>query len=421
MSLRRSVPAALSDSALASLATLVCGLYAARFLTLEQLGGYGVLFTATFALGSATITQLYFTPVEVHYVEARPQEQLAALPRSAAVGLGGATALSLLVTAIAVLVVPDLPWSSKVALAAGAAAVAALSPGQDHIRRVLHQAGRSPLAMGVSAVQLAVAAIAVAAMHAADVDPLWVPFTALATANLASSGAGLVLARHAARGAAHGPPAVRSVARMGGWLVMATQADQVGNFIGIALLGSIAGAAAVGEFEAARQLAQPLFVVATGLMAVLRPRVMTAAQQADERAARRFSGLYAALLGACGLGYAVVAGAQWPGNPLVDLFPNAYQEAWMLPSLSLATSLAFVIPMLGIQAISARREREMVRVNVSNQVVYVGAVGVLASPLGAMAMPAASVLNSVVLFARFRPLLRRIYVGGTPAAVPGAG
>jgi hypothetical protein len=148
---------------------------------------------------------------------------------------------------------------------------------------------------------------------------------------------------------------------------------------------------------------------------------MAAAQHADEREARRYSGFYAALLGACGLGYAVVAGVQWPGNPLVDLFPNAYRSPWMLPSLAVATSLAFVIPMLGIQAISARREREMVRVNVTNQAVYVGAVGALASPLGSMAMPAASALNSLVLFARFRPLLRRIYVKAAPAPVPNTG
>lgn len=418
MSLRRSVPAALSDSALASLATLACGLYAARFLSLEELGGYGVLFTATFALGSATITQLYFTPVEVDYVDARPVEQLAALARSASVGLVGAAALSVLVTAIAVLVVPELPWRSKLVLAVGAAAVAALSPVQDHIRRVLHQAGRSPLAMAVSAVQLVVAATVVVGLHALGVNALWVPFTALATANLVSSGAGLLLAHLDAGGAAHRPPAARSVARVGGWLVMATQADQIGNFVGIALLGSLAGAAAVGEFEAARQLAQPLFVVATGLMAVLRPRVVAAAQQVDERSARHYSGVYAALLGACGLGYALVAGVQWPGNPLADLFPNAYRSAWMLPSLALATSAAFVIPMLGIQAISARREREMVKLNVSNQVVYIGAVGAFASTLGAPAMAAASVLNSLVLFARFRPLLRRIYVTREPEPAP---
>jgi O-antigen/teichoic acid export membrane protein len=229
----------------------------------------------------------------------------------------------------------------------------------------------------------------------------------------------LAAARLASAGEAHAPPRARSVLRLGGWLVMANQGDQLGNFVGIALLGSLAGATAVGEFEAARQLAQPLFVVATGLMAVLRPRVMSAAQHADEPTARRFSAVYAALLAVCGVGYALVAGVQWPGNPLVDVFPNAFRLDWMLPALSVATAVAFFTPMLGIQAISARREREMTWVNTTNQVVYIGAVAALAVPLGALAMPAASALNSFVLFARFRPLLRRIYLG--PATVPASG
>ena len=47
-------------------------------------------------------------------------------------------------------------------------AMGALSPNQDHVRRILHQAGRSPVALTVSIVQVAVAVAVIAAGAAVD-------------------------------------------------------------------------------------------------------------------------------------------------------------------------------------------------------------------------------------------------------------
>ena len=87
MTLRRSALWAVGDSALASMATFVIGLYVCAVLSLEELGAYGVMFVSTFVLASATVTQLFFTPVEVDLVERDPDAQLAAVARSV-VGAG---------------------------------------------------------------------------------------------------------------------------------------------------------------------------------------------------------------------------------------------------------------------------------------------------------------------------------------------
>lgn len=407
--LRASLAAAITDSAFSSLATFVVGLFAAHQLPLEELGGYGILFVAAFALGSTASTQLYFTPVEVAYVERPPGAQLDAVRRSVAVGLLFAVPIGLVVTAVGMAVIPELAWSDRLAIGAGAFGVAVLSPTQDHVRRVLHQSARSPRAMQVSAVQLAVAVSAVAAMVALGVDPLFVPFSALALANAVSLGAGLLFA-HLDRGTRSSrPPAVRSVLRLGYLLLVSTGSEQLGAFIGVAMLGVISGATAVGQFEAARQLSQPMYVLSTGLQSVIRPRVMRTARHADRPGALRYTGIYAATLGMCGLGYALVAGVDWPGNPVARAFPNAFTQAGLLPALIVGAAVAFMIPLLSYQAISTGHERELVRISLTNQVIYLGVIALAAPSLAALALPLASLLYSVTWCLRFRPVMRRIY------------
>jgi hypothetical protein len=78
------------------------------------------------------------------------------------------------------------------------------SPLQDHIRRLLHQAGWSFGAALVSLLQLAVVLTCVVAFHTAGLTALYIPPLALGTANLLSLAAGVVLAR---RRAGPGPAA----------------------------------------------------------------------------------------------------------------------------------------------------------------------------------------------------------------------
>jgi O-antigen/teichoic acid export membrane protein len=276
--------------------------------------------------------------------------------------------------------------------------------------------------MQVSVVQLAVALAALGAAAAAGVAPLWVPFTALALANVVSLAVGAALAWHDGSRARRPPPPARSLARLGGWLVLSTQGEQIAGFAAAALLGALAGAASVGQFEAARQLAQPLFVVSVGVQSVLRPRVMAAARAGDEAEGRRYSLVFAAVVVACGATYALVAGVPWPGNPLVALFPNAFELRGMVTAFVLASTLAFVLPILAVQAIAAGRHRDIVRINLTNHAVYLVCVVALARSVGALAIPIASALYCVLWLVRFRPVMRAIYRNEIATILPpGAG
>jgi O-antigen/teichoic acid export membrane protein len=414
--LRRSVAIAIVDSGLSSLATLCVGLYAARVLTLEQLGIYGLLFLAVFVLGSSTVTQLYFTPVEVAFVSCPSGEQLRDLRRTARDGTGFAAAVAVVAVGIGVLVAPDASWRERLLVGAGALGVATFSPVQDHIRRVQHQAGRSSRAMQVSVVQLVAAVASLVALRVLGVAAIAIPLAALAIANLLSLSFGVLVARHDGEEGDPAAPPLGGLVRLGGWLVIGTQSEQLGNFVAVALLGAIAGAAPVGQLEAARQLTQPLFVLAIGIQSVLRPRVMAAAQHGDRASARRLIVGYASVIAACGLAYLVVAGARWPHNPLVELFPNAYDQPGMVAAFIGATVVALIMPMIGIQAIATGQHRSIARLSVSNQVVYLGGVLLLAGSIGALAVPAATVLYVATWALRFLPTLRRIYGASTEAS-----
>jgi O-antigen/teichoic acid export membrane protein len=419
--LRRSLAAAIADSGFSSLATFAVGLFAAHRLPLDQLGGYGILFVAAFALGSTASNQLYFTPVEIAYVDRSAGDQLDAVKRSVGVGLLFTVPIGLLVTAVGMLVIPELPWSDRLTIGVGAMGVAVLSPTQDHVRRILHQASRSPRAMQVSAVQLVVAVAALATMVGLHVDPLFIPFSALALANAVSLCAGLLFARLDGGGGTSRPPPARSLLRLGYLLLVSTGSEQLGAFIGVALLGAISGATAVGQYEAARQLSQPMYVLSTGLQSVIRPRVMRAARHADRAAAKRDTGIYAATLGVCGIGYAFVAGIDWPGNPIARVFPNAFTQTGLLPALILAATVTFMIPLLAYQAISTGHARELVRLSLTNQVFYLGSIALLAPHFGALAVPIGTLLYATTWCARFRPVLSRIYAPGPSKALVAAG
>jgi O-antigen/teichoic acid export membrane protein len=423
VTLRRSALWAVGDSAFSSLASFAIGLYALRVLTLEELGAYGVLFIATFVLASATVTQLYFTPVEVDLVDHPADSQLTALARSACRGLPLTAAIGLLSTAIGLLVIPELSVGTRLLLGVGAFGVSIFSPTQDHVRRILHQTGHSAAALAVSATQLVAAAGTLTLLATTDMARAGLPFAALAAANATSLGLGLVLAhtRRTAPAARPAPVPMASVLRLGWWLLLSSQAEQLSGFVGIAILGNLAGAVAVGQYEAARQLAQPLFVLSTGMQGVFRPRMMAATRRADRAAALRLSRAYVAALTLAGVVAIAAVGLPWSGNPLARFFPKAFEHGWVYGALLAASTFAFAIPNFAFQAIAARRERSLVTLTSTTSLVYVGLVALLARPLGPLALPLASLGNSAVWLLRFRPLFRSIFAGPALGQSPVAG
>ena len=99
----------------------------------------------------------------------------------------------------------------------------------------------------------------------------------------------------------------------------------------------------------------------------------------------------------------------WPGNPVARAFPNAFAQTGLLPALVVAAAVSFLIPLLGYQAIATGHARELVRLSLTNQVVYLVVIVVLAGPLGALAVPSASFAYAVTWCVRFRSVSARIY------------
>lgn len=416
MRLRIRLGTAVADSALASLATFTVGIYAARALTLEELGAYGVVFAASFILGSSTITQLVYTPFEIELVEEPSRRQLAAMDRTTTVGAAIGLPIALLAVAIAAIVVPDVSTSTRFALATGGVAVAVLSPAQDHVRRVLHQAGSSMAAFSVSAVQLGVAVSVIAAMTTIGIEPVWIPLTALGLANTFSLTVGTVLCAGVASGADAARPPLRDTLDVGRWLVAATQSEQAAGFIAVASLAVIAGSAEAGQFEAARQLAQPLFVLSSGLQAILRPRVIRTTRQGSPKAADRDLLLLVAMLAISAAILAVTIGGDWAWNPLASAIPNAYARDGLLLALLGVSVLIYTMPLIAVQLVALGRQRSLAWIGGTTQFAYLAVAVGLASRLGAMAMPLGALVYVVIWLARARRATRSGPVGVGPAS-----
>lgn len=407
MRFRTSLAAGLIDSAVASLATFVIGLFAARHLTLDELGIYGLSF-AGFIFAGSVPALLVFTPVEVELLGEPPAQQVGALPRSLRYGLVSAISAAAVASGV-VLLLERSNLSASLPIIVGAFAAAVLSPLQDHVRRMLHQVNWNWAAAVMSVTQLAVAGSTLIVLNVAGVPTAWLPFGALATANLVSGTVGLVLASRRWERPSRDLLDPRSLSRVGVWLLFAGSMEQAAQFAGLTILTVVAGRSVVGNFEATRVLSQPMYVIATGLLSVVSPRVMAASKARDRHEAIRYSTAFLAVLGAVGVTYLVAAGVKWPGNPLVELFPNAYVSPGLMPAMILATLIGYGGIVLRQQVIAAGRQRVLARFSLVASIVYVVTMAALARPIEAFAVPTAFLVFNVLMVSVFVSLLRRWY------------
>jgi O-antigen/teichoic acid export membrane protein len=321
--LARKLPAGMVDASLASLATFTVGITAANLLDARDLGVYAVFFTA-FMFATVLPRNLIFTPAEVTAVSRPVPLRMKLLAQSIRLGLPLALigATSVLIAAVITRSLTDPSVVTALVATTGAAAI--LSPIQDHVRKMLHIADHSWLAAAVSTVQVTVAVLAVIAMIVANVAVPWIPFGALTIANAASLTVGLILALRVH--ATGGRPRLRfrELATSGKWLLLQSLAPSVAGFIVAAVIVRLAGPEALGYAEAARVVAQPVIVLATGLTAVLAPRIMEASMIVNLSAAQRLRRIYLTLVVLAGVGYLAVAGTSWWLNPMQYLVPAAY-------------------------------------------------------------------------------------------------
>src|SRR5690606_5281466 len=119
-----------------------------------------------------------------------------------------------------------------------------LSPVQDHLRRMLHIGERSWLATAISVIQVAMTALAVVVAVRLEVPAAWIPFGALAVANLVSLAVGGAMLGLSARSEPPDAPALQlsALVSSGKWLLVGGLLGPAIFFVASGLVTHLAGA-----------------------------------------------------------------------------------------------------------------------------------------------------------------------------------
>jgi O-antigen/teichoic acid export membrane protein len=416
MRLRFALPAGLLDAGLASLATLGVGVYAARSLSTSELGTYALFFSA-FTVAAVLPTQLLLVPAEVATLLAGQRERFGVLRQGWRLGLPAAAAAATVASAAAWLAA-RAPVEVLWALAVTTTACGIVSPLQDHLRRSLHMAEAHWRAATVSLVQLAAIVAILVLSERAGVPPVWRPFGALTLANLASLSVGYWLSRRDLRHSTGPRYRVARLARSGQWLLVVELATSGALFLSSTIITRLASPDTLGYAEAARIVAQPLYVVAVGVSAAMWPRSMEAAAGRAGDTARRIARLSAGIVIMVGVLYGTMTIVPWWGNPLGALIPQAYVVEGLVPLSVVALVFIGVAFPPRTELIGAGLEKALVRVAVLAGVLQVLAA-VSALWIGAFARPIGVALFGIVLLLGCWQYRRRLYEGA--AVTLGAG
>jgi hypothetical protein len=431
----RAIPAGLVDSGLSSLATFIVGLYAATVWRDDTatLGVYA-LFLAAFQMAASIPTQAHFVPAEKATLLLEGKPRLLLMRRIVLLGLPAtlvAAALSPLAAVVGI--VRGLPISDQVPFIVTTAAATALFPLQHHTRRLLHLGTVSWAAASVSALQLIGAVGGLGLLRMLDAPQRWTPIGALAIANGVSLLGGLTLAtwhgrphRAAAGDALHLAQDTLTYRRLfesGKWLVSTGIMSTGNNFVVAGIITVLAGPAPLGLAEAARIVAQPILVLATGLSAVLAPPSMAAGLRRDRGEARRVARVFYGVTAGLGLLYLAVTAVDWSFNPLARLVPAAYDVSWLVAVTIVANGLNGASFPGRFELIGANRERDLfgaeIIANVAQLVVATGLAiaGSGGNSAAALARPSSFLmLGGTRLFFYRRPLDRH-YANPTGAGM----
>ncbi len=402
---RLGIGAGVVDAGMSSFATFLTGLVAATILGDAELGVYAIFFTA-FNFAQVIANNLIYVPSEVVAVAWPPSHRTRVLTQSIFYGLlpsaAGAMAIG-----VATLVAAQTSTADVVLPFTVTAVVTTfLWPTQDHVRRMLHIAERSWAAATVSATQVVISGASIGVMLLLDVTKEWIPFGALAIANLLSLLLGVVLAKPWAAGPALDRLDPRRLMRSGVWLMIGVGIEPVAAFGAASIITFAAGLEVLGYAEAARIASVPIIVIGVGLGYVMGPRVMRAAISRDQSVARHNRHRFNTFLISVSAAYALVVGFKWIGNPMAFLVPKAY----IVPGLVVATIVANVflaaIVLLVQELTAANRSR------------VIGIVSIISAPFQLLAAATAGVTRAFA-----RPLSLTVGNGlrllGTSRAIAG--
>ena len=410
MRLTKSIPAGLVDAAAAALATFGTGVYAANYFDPEtgELGVYA-LFFAIFLVAAIVPYKLAFLPGEVRLLSLPPSEQLGGfrltLPTGVPVAMVGG-----LVVLLAWIPASDAELSLVVPLAITTVITGILSPIQDHVRRVMHQAGQSWLAAGTSLVQVTVAAITITLGIVVGIDKAWIPFGALVMANTFSIGIGLLMANRRATPARGEPYVLGDLARSGRWLTGFGLLPVGSAFIAAAIVDVTAGSDFLGFAEAARVAGRPLLVFVTGVSAVLNPRSLVAGRDRDKPAGDRLARIGHLLVLGPGLLFLVWLGVDWAGNPMAWLVENAYTVEFLTLVTIVSNILWGLLFAEESQLIGGNREIDIFKIYLFGAAAQIG-IAFTAIWTESFAIPLAHIGFGLARWIGYRWALRRLYGG----------
>jgi O-antigen/teichoic acid export membrane protein len=316
------------DAGLSSTAGFLVAIYAARTLSTDEFGAYGLLFAASI-LARDIPQQLYFAPARIRLLPLAPERRLGALPgtmlRGGLVGVLPAATVPLVGLALS----NQVDGDSLFGLGVTAGVLTLVGPLFDHQRASFHHSQRSWFATVCSMTNLFVVVIAVFAAHQLHVDPVFVPFGALTLGAIAGFlvGGSITRALGVEQTAA---PTLKSIRLLGLSLAANQMLAHMAGLVAALLVATIVSADALGYAEGARIAGQPLMVLATGIQAVLHPRVLEAGRRGDRASIRYYSRVIWLVLALFTVPYLLMFGVDHRFNPLGWLLPVAYQ----LPGLA---------------------------------------------------------------------------------------
>jgi O-antigen/teichoic acid export membrane protein len=419
-SVRSRLPAGILDASFASLATFVAGLVAVNILDGPDLGIYAVFFAA-FTFGQLVAYQLIYVPAEIVAVSLRGRARLAIFDDSIRLGLAPSFAGAALVFVAALSTAPLASAPLTAGLTVTAFSATLLSPTQDHIRRTLHIANRSWHAAAMSLTQFLVTVGATGIMLVLDVSVYWIPFGALTAANFLSIVLGALLVAHDRQHAkAHDRVGFSQLVSQGRWLLLQAAIPAGAAFVTANIITYLAGPTVMGYAEAARIVAQPIVVLAAGLIYPLRPRAMEAALDRDLAASSRVERVYVFLVVAGGLAYLPLAGGAWFWNPMQHLVPAAYEVSGLVAATVAANIVLASVFLLVNEMMAADRGRLLALLNGIAAGIRI-MVALTAGLIGAFARPLSEGTGELSVVVGLLRERRRFYrPAAESAAVPPA-
>lgn len=406
---RRLIPAGLLDVGASSLATFIVGYYAATELSAQSLGAYAIFFAA-FMMASIIPRDLVYVPAEVVALEYAPPARLGVARQTMSLSLVPMLAGTLPIILAGVVASSAVSLDVVLGMSVGAAAAALLTPVQDHTRRLLHLAGLSWKAVLVSATKLVGVTVALVILVESGMQAEWIPFGALAIGNAVATIVGLSLTAATSPSNHIRRLRFRSLAKSGQWLLAVGLIPTGAGFLAVLIVVWLAGPEEAGFAEAARIVAQPIIVFATGLSAVTSPRSMEAASQMREAYARSVSRIFNGLIMAVGVPYAVLVGFDWPWNPLPAAMPNAYAVQGLLLVTLLASILNSIAFPFRSELIAARKEILLTSDEAVGNTLRVAVAGT-AAVTQSFAIPLGFAVLGLARWASYRLQLVRLYRG----------